>query len=205
MGTIPVEANAPAFFQTVDQALGEGMKRMGDEWQQIYSTWTGEAADHAFERVATDLHIAYAGLFGDIYTQKPGLIGEIARLMGVHWYDHTMPVTQYGVPPAAGSYQTMIGQATLSQTTAPDGTTTLSVSGDPNQPVSGLVRMKRQMVAIRARDAPTAAAPWQQGTTYTAGQEVTYGGHTYRSLQSHTAYADNWTPSATADLWQPVD
>jgi hypothetical protein len=65
--------------------------------------------------------------------------------------------------------------------------------------------MKKRMVAMRAPAAPAAADPWQQGTAYTAGQQVTYGGHMYQSLQSHTAYADDWAPStATADLWQPV-
>ncbi len=202
MGTVPVDANAAVFFQAVDQALGEGMKRMGDEWQRIYSSWSG-GASNAFQRVVTDWHTAYAGLFGDVYTQQPGVIGEIARRMGVHWYDHTMPVTQYGVPPAAGAYQTTIGQATLSQTTAADGTTSLSVSGDPNQTGDGgLVALHRS--AMLEAPAIPAADPWQQGGEYAAGQQVTYGGHTYVCRQSHTAYADNWTPSATADLWRPV-
>jgi hypothetical protein len=176
------------------------MKRMGDEWQKIYSSWSGGAND-AFQRVATDWQTAYAGLLGDIYTQRPGLIGEIARRMGVHWYDHTMPVTQYGMPPAAGKYQATIGQATLSQTTAADGTTSLNVSGDPNQPVDGglvAVHMSRAAPAISAAD------PWHQGGQYTVGQQVTYGGQTYQCRQGHTAYADNWTPQAAPALWQPI-
>jgi uncharacterized protein YukE len=144
MGAVPVEANAAAFFQALDRAMDDSMKRLGDEWQKLYSSWSGDASE-AFQHVVKDWHLAYAGLFGDIYTQQPGVIGEIARHMGVQWYDHTMPVTNYGLPPAPGTYQTTIGSATLIENTAADGSTVLSVCGSPDQTwgSGGLVVLRR--------------------------------------------------------------
>jgi uncharacterized protein YukE len=158
MGAVPVEANAAAFFQAVDRELDDSMKRLGDEWQKLYSSWSGDASD-AFQHVVKDWHLAYAGLFGDIYTQRPGVIGEIARQMGVQWYDHTMPVTNYGLPPAPGTCQTTIGDATLTENTAADGTTVLSVSGQPDQTFGsgGLVMLRR----TAERMAPGAVAAAQ--------------------------------------------
>lgn len=45
---------------------------------------------------------------------------------------------------------------------------------------------------------------WQAGTTYSAGQQVTYGGQTYKCLQAHTALA-GWEPPNVPALWQPVN
>ncbi len=44
---------------------------------------------------------------------------------------------------------------------------------------------------------------WAAGTAYTAGSQVTYGGVTYRCLQSHTALA-GWEPPNVPSLWQRV-
>lgn len=45
---------------------------------------------------------------------------------------------------------------------------------------------------------------WQAGTTYSAGDQVTYGGHTYQCLQGHTAYA-GWEPPNVPALWQLIN
>ncbi|WP_045744748.1 carbohydrate-binding protein [Actinoplanes rectilineatus] len=43
---------------------------------------------------------------------------------------------------------------------------------------------------------------WAEGPTYTAGQQVTYQGHLYQALVTHTAYAGTgWNPAATPTLW----
>lgn len=44
---------------------------------------------------------------------------------------------------------------------------------------------------------------WKAGTNYKAGDQVTYGGVTYRCLQGHTAYA-GWEPPNVPALWQRV-
>ena len=44
---------------------------------------------------------------------------------------------------------------------------------------------------------------WQPNTAYSAGQQVTYGGHTYRCLQSHTSLV-GWEPPNVPALWQLV-
>ncbi|MCC5575821.1 dioxygenase [Microtetraspora sp. AC03309] len=44
---------------------------------------------------------------------------------------------------------------------------------------------------------------WRAGTTYKAGDQVTYGGATYRCLQGHTAMA-GWEPPNVPALWQRV-
>ncbi|WP_369372049.1 glycosyl hydrolase family 18 protein [Promicromonospora sp. Populi] len=55
--------------------------------------------------------------------------------------------------------------------------------------------------------APAAAAActgptWTEGPTYTAGTKVTYSGHTYTALVTHTAHPGaGWTPSSTPSLW----
>ncbi|WP_101255725.1 alpha-lytic protease prodomain-containing protein [Streptomyces barkulensis] len=44
---------------------------------------------------------------------------------------------------------------------------------------------------------------WQAGTVYSAGDQVTYGGATYRCLQGHQAQP-GWEPPNTPALWQRV-
>ncbi|GIH71328.1 lytic polysaccharide monooxygenase [Sphaerimonospora thailandensis] len=44
---------------------------------------------------------------------------------------------------------------------------------------------------------------WKAGTSYKAGDQVTYGGATYRCVQAHTALT-GWEPSNVPALWQRV-
>ncbi|WP_433243608.1 carbohydrate-binding protein [Streptosporangium sp. CA-135522] len=48
---------------------------------------------------------------------------------------------------------------------------------------------------------PNGGGTWKAGTNYKAGDQVTYGGVTYRCLQAHTAYA-GWEPPNVPALWQ---
>ncbi|MFI6293043.1 lytic polysaccharide monooxygenase [Nonomuraea sp. NPDC050790] len=53
---------------------------------------------------------------------------------------------------------------------------------------------------------PTATNPggtWAAGTAYAPGNTVTYGGSSYRCLQSHTAIA-GWEPPNVPALWQRI-
>ncbi|WP_148716100.1 chitinase [Chitinolyticbacter meiyuanensis] len=53
--------------------------------------------------------------------------------------------------------------------------------------------------------AALAAVAWQEGNTYTAGSVVSYNGHDYQALVTHTAYAGaNWNPAATPTLWKDL-
>src|SRR3954467_13411048 len=46
---------------------------------------------------------------------------------------------------------------------------------------------------------------WAEGVTYTAGQQVTYNGHLYQALVTHTAYPGaGWNPAATPSLWKDL-
>ena len=92
MGLIPGEAHAPMFFQSLDQQMGTSMRRIGAEFQALGSSWQGDAHEY-FKHVVMDWHLAYDGLFGNAYTHRPGVVGEIARQMGVQWCDHATPVT----------------------------------------------------------------------------------------------------------------
>nr|BAK53879.1 family 18 chitinase [Chitiniphilus shinanonensis] len=50
-----------------------------------------------------------------------------------------------------------------------------------------------------------AAPAWQEGSTYTAGTVVSYNGHDYKALVTHTAYTGaNWNPAGTPTLWQDL-
>ncbi len=49
------------------------------------------------------------------------------------------------------------------------------------------------------------APAWAEGTTYQAGDQVTYQGHLYKALVTHTAYPGaGWNPAATPSLWQDL-
>lgn len=66
---------------------------------------------------------------------------------------------------------------------------TLVTSGTPTDPPT---------------DPPTEpGGSWAAGTTYTAGDVVTYGSGRYRCLQGHQAQP-GWTPPNVPALWQSV-
>nr|BAA09628.1 chitinase [Aeromonas sp. 10S-24]prf//2206304C chitinase [Aeromonas sp.] len=70
--------------------------------------------------------------------------------------------------------------------------------------VSLMTRVLAAVVMARHHGAHAAPA-WQEGTTYTAGTVVTYNGHDYQSLVTHTAYVGaSWTPSSTPTLWKDL-
>jgi chitin-binding protein len=50
---------------------------------------------------------------------------------------------------------------------------------------------------------PPAGGTWAAGAAYPVGATITYGGTTYRCLQSHTALP-GWEPPSTPALWQRV-
>ncbi|SMC17838.1 chitinase [Andreprevotia lacus DSM 23236] len=59
--------------------------------------------------------------------------------------------------------------------------------------------------ALVAVHAYAAYPAWQEGNTYTAGTYVSYNGHDYQALVTHTAYVGaGWTPSSTPTLWKDL-
>jgi chitinase len=49
------------------------------------------------------------------------------------------------------------------------------------------------------------APAWAEGNTYTVGQQVTYNGHLYQALVTHTAWPGaGWNPAATPSLWKDL-
>ena len=54
------------------------------------------------------------------------------------------------------------------------------------------------------KTATPSAQEWKQLGVYQRGDLIMYRGVLYRCLQSHTAYAPNWTPPLTPALWDPV-
>src|SRR5258705_9915865 len=64
--------------------------------------------------------------------------------------------------------------------------------------------IQAEAVSSAALAACTAPA-WAEGNTYTVGQQVTYNGHTYQALVTHTAYVGaGWNPAATPSLWKDL-
>ncbi|WP_412750515.1 carbohydrate-binding protein [Krasilnikovia sp. M28-CT-15] len=61
------------------------------------------------------------------------------------------------------------------------------------------------MAAVSTADAAAiacSATVWAEGNTYTAGTQVTYQGHLYQALVTHTAYVGaGWNPASTPSLW----
>ncbi|WP_284699846.1 cellulase family glycosylhydrolase [Chitinolyticbacter albus] len=48
-------------------------------------------------------------------------------------------------------------------------------------------------------------AAWREGDNYTTGQQVSYNGHNYVALVSHTAYVGTgWNPAASPTLWHEL-
>lgn len=48
---------------------------------------------------------------------------------------------------------------------------------------------------------PPAGGTWAPGTAYSVGAQVTYGGSSYKCIQSHTSLT-GWEPPNTPSLWQ---
>lgn len=71
--------------------------------------------------------------------------------------------------------------------------------GDPNDPQN--YRWWQNMTPAP----PTTGTPaWDgNGVAYAVGDQVTYGGNTYKCLQAHTSQP-GWDPVSTPALWQPV-
>ncbi|WP_148716954.1 carbohydrate-binding protein [Chitinolyticbacter meiyuanensis] len=68
-----------------------------------------------------------------------------------------------------------------------------------------LMRLLAAVVFASGVMAAHAAPAWQEGTTYTAGTVVSYNGHDYQALVTHTAYVGtNWNPAATPTLWKDL-
>src|SRR3954447_16403216 len=56
--------------------------------------------------------------------------------------------------------------------------------------------------AISAVAVACSAPAWAEGNSYTAGQQVTYQGHLYTALVTHTAWPGaGWNPASTPSLW----
>ena len=65
-----------------------------------------------------------------------------------------------------------------------------------------LVPALQAQAGSTAIQAACTAPAWAEGNTYTVGTQVTYQGHTYQALQTHTAYpGTGWTPPTTPALW----
>lgn len=45
---------------------------------------------------------------------------------------------------------------------------------------------------------------WELNKRYNAGDKVVYQGKLYKCIQSHTAYASDWTPPQTPALWERI-
>ncbi|KAF0814556.1 Chitinase A [Andreprevotia sp. IGB-42] len=71
-----------------------------------------------------------------------------------------------------------------------------------------MIRKKRWaglLLSLLAAAAVYAAPAWQEGSTYSSGTVVSYNGHDYKALVTHTAYAGaGWNPAATPTLWQDL-
>jgi chitinase len=58
------------------------------------------------------------------------------------------------------------------------------------------------MAATNVAAVACSGTVWAEGNTYTAGQQVTYQGHLYKALVTHTAWPGaGWNPASTPTLW----
>lgn len=92
------------------------------------------------------------------------------------------------------------GSATLNVSVAasvPAATYNLTVTG------TGSVSHSSSYSLVVTSDPGPGNGTWAAGTTYKAGDTVTYNGISYRCLQGHTAQV-GWEPPIVPALWQPI-
>ncbi|MFJ4091106.1 M28 family peptidase [Kitasatospora sp. NPDC089913] len=92
------------------------------------------------------------------------------------------------------------GSATLNISVAasvPAATYNLTVTG------TGSVSHSSSYSLVVTSDPGPGNGTWAAGTTYKAGDTVTYNGISYRCLQGHTAQV-GWEPPIVPALWQPI-
>ncbi|WP_273429819.1 glycosyl hydrolase family 18 protein [Chitinibacter tainanensis] len=113
--------------------------------------------------------------------------------------------TQGEVPGAAqwGPWKVVSGSTpvpssapTVAPTTAPTIAPTATPTARPSTPTPTPV--------VTATPVPgNSCAVWAEGSTYKAGDVVSYSGQSYTALSAHTAYVGaGWTPSTTPTLWK---
>lgn len=74
-----------------------------------------------------------------------------------------------------------------------------------NSNTRGALRLSLALTSLLLSTLAHAAPQWQEGSTYTAGTVVSFNGHDYKALVTHTAYVGaGWTPSGTPTLWQDL-
>ncbi|MFE7191703.1 M28 family peptidase [Kitasatospora sp. NPDC057541] len=92
------------------------------------------------------------------------------------------------------------GSATLSiavGSSVPNGTYNLTVTG------TGSVSHTSSYSLVVTSDPGPGGGTWTPGTTYQAGDVVTWNGVSYRCLQGHTAQV-GWEPNIVPALWQAI-
>ncbi|MFE6499208.1 M28 family peptidase [Kitasatospora sp. NPDC057738] len=92
------------------------------------------------------------------------------------------------------------GSATLTVATSastPTGTYNITLTG------TGSATHSTSFSLVVGSDSPNPGGTWTAGTTYQAGDIVTYNGVSYRCLQGHTAQV-GWEPPIVPALWQQV-
>ncbi|SDT81636.1 Zn-dependent metalloprotease [Streptomyces sp. TLI_053] len=92
------------------------------------------------------------------------------------------------------------GSATLNISVAasvPAATYNLTVTG------TGSVSHSSSYSLVVTSDPGPGNGTWAAGTTYKAGDTVTYNGISYRCIQGHTAQV-GWEPPIVPALWQPI-
>ncbi|MFI2609464.1 M28 family peptidase [Kitasatospora sp. NPDC018619] len=77
------------------------------------------------------------------------------------------------------------------------GTYTITLTG------TGSATHSTSFSLVVGNDSPNPGGTWTPGTTYQAGDVVTYNGVSYRCLQGHTAQV-GWEPPVVPALWQAV-
>ncbi len=71
--------------------------------------------------------------------------------------------------------------------------------------VGELVTAPHSQAAVAPATVACTAPAWAEGNTYHVGDQVTYQGHLYQALVTHTAYPGaGWNPAATPSLWQDL-
>jgi hypothetical protein len=123
---------------------------------------------------------------GYVQQRDPGRVG----LYEVHYPIRRRPATHHGTDDVWIDNGPCTGGATTPPPTTAPPTTQPPTTPPPT-------------TAPPTTPPPTGTQPWVANHAYTVGTLVTYAGHTYKCLQSHTSQV-GWEPPNVPALWQLV-
>lgn len=121
------------------------------------------------------------------------------------WTQNNIPgAEQWGPWELVGASSGATPAPTAVVTSAPTSAPTAAPSSKPTAaPTTAPTLAPTAAPTVAPTAAPAGCSAWAEGSTYKAGDVVSYSGASYTALSAHTAYPGaNWNPASTPTLWK---